>query len=257
MTHWRLHPALAQLIWDQGVGRVGGMGRGFATPRRAVLSALAALLALVWLSNAILSIIYREPYSEETFHSWLPLVPLIYAVWHAVKTAWQRPVEPIEWSPSEQEFAVGGPFRRRELVMYRIAVLLSATLMKTICAALLLLPDLHIAWAGFLGIFLGLAFVDILRLAMDIVVSQVKPRTYTILRGIVLAGAASVAGAALMKAISHSPSGPPGAGPAAILGWVTSFLDGALGVCSSPVGEALQLPFTVFARLVMAEEVTG
>ncbi|REJ92908.1 MAG: hypothetical protein DWQ34_11945 [Planctomycetota bacterium] len=257
MTHWRLHPALVRLLRFQGGGKLRRMSRGFATPRRAVLSLLATALALVWLSNAILSIIFREPYPEQTFRNWLPLVPLLYAIWHAVKTAWQRPEEPIEWTPSEREFAVGGPFRRRELVMYRVAVLLSATFLKATCAAMLLLPDLHIPWAGLLGIFLGLAFVDVFRLLIDIVVAQVSERTYTILRGLVLTAAASVTGAALMQAIQHSPGDATGAGPAAILAWVSRFFDGALNVCKSPIGEFLQTPFTVFARLVSADAVTA
>ena len=257
MTHWRLHPALGRLLVYQGTGKLRRMGRGFATPRRAVLSLLATVLALVWLSNAILSIIFREPYPEETFHSWLPLVPLLYAVWHAVKTAWQRPGEPIEWTPSERELAVGGPFRRRQLVMYRIAVLLSATFLKATCAALLLLPDLRVPWAGFLGIFLGLAFVDVFRLLIDIIVAQVSERTYTILRGIVLTAAASVTGAALMEAIRVSPDDALGAGPAAILAWVSRFFDGALNVCNSPIGETLQAPFRIFAHLVTADAITS
>ena len=232
------------------------MRRGFATPRRAVLSLLAAVLALVWLSNAVLSIIFRDAYPAESFHRWLPLVPLIYATWHAVKTAWRRPEDAIEWTPAEREFAAGGPFGRRELVMYRIAVVLSATLLKATCGTLLLLPDLKLAWAGFLGIFLGLAFVDMMRMAMDIIAAQVTTRTYMVLRGIVLAGAASAAGAALLMAMRLPTGELAGTGVTATMGWISRLFAGAGQICDSPIGLLLQSPFMVFTRVIAAPSVS-
>ena len=56
-----LHPALAQLLRHQASARLGRICRGFSTPRRLVLSCLGLLLALIWLSNAALTVFLRQP----------------------------------------------------------------------------------------------------------------------------------------------------------------------------------------------------
>lgn len=256
MHAWALDPALAQLLQFQGVSKLKRLARGFSTPRRAALSALALLLAAIWLGNAALSIIYRDPYHKESLHYWLPLVPLIYATWQLLKASWQRPEEPLEWTPAERELLCGGPFDRHSLIVYRIAVILSATLLKATCATLLLLPDLVVSWAGFVGIFLGLAFVDLLRVCIDMTAGGVSARTYRWLRAAVLFASAAFLVGGLAFALARPAEGAPTTGIAASVAWLLHFLRGLGDLLETPVGALLLAPFQVYSRVIAADAVT-
>lgn len=252
----QLHPALRQLLVFQGRARLRRIAGAFSTPRRAVLSALALTLALVWLSNALLSVVFRDPYDPAAFRRWLPLVPLLYVAWHLLKTAWRRPDEAFEWTPSEKELICGGPFTLREQVLYRAAVVLSATLLKAVCATLLLLPDLTIAWSGFLGILLGLAFADLIRMCIDIAAAGIGQRAYDMLRGAIAAAATAwVVSAILAMPELHAVAVDDG-GISGSLRWLFGFLHGAGRLLDTPLGTLLLAPFQVFAELVVARSVT-
>lgn len=252
----QLHPALRRLLVFQGQARLRRIAGAFATPRRAVLSALALTLALVWLSNAILSVVFRDPYDPAALRRWLPLVPLLYVAWHLLKTAWRRPDEAFEWTASERELICGGPFTLREQVLYRAAVMLSATLLKAVCATLLLLPDLAVAWSGFIGILLGLAFADLIRMCIDVTAAGIGQRAYDMLRGAIAAAATAWVVSAVLATPDLQPAVESGGGIAGSLRWLSGFLQGAGRLLDTPVGALALAPFQVFAELVVAQSVS-
>jgi hypothetical protein len=252
----RLHPALRELLVFQGRARLRRIAGAFATPRRALLSTLALTLALVWLSNAILSVIYREPYDPAALRRWLPLVPLLYVAWHLLKTAWRRPDEAFEWTPAERELVCCGPFTLRDQVLYRVAVMLTATLLKAVCATLLLLPDLTIASTGFLGILLGLAFADLIRMCIDVAAAGCGQRAYDMLRGGIAAGATALVVSAILATPDVQSISTDSAGITGSLTWLMAFLRGAGRLLDTPLGQLAQAPFQVFAELVIARSLT-
>lgn len=255
MSCWRLPPALAMLFRLQCAARVSRMKHGFATPRKMALSTIALLLMVTWMSNAVLSILYREPYEPGILRHWIPIVLLAYTVWHVVKTAWKPPEEPIEWTEAEREFVCDGPFSRREQLQYRMAVILTATLLKATCASLLLLPDLAVPWAGFLGIFLGLAFVDLVRLMADLVVARLPSARYRRYRRIVTTAAVLAACGGLYFAVTL-PSTPPADGFGASFHWLARLVGGFSHLLDTTAGLAIQAPFIVFATIVSAPVVS-
>lgn len=250
MPDWRLPPALSMLFRLQSAAKLTRLKRGFSTPRKMVLSTVALLLAFTWMSNAVLSVLFREPYDPETLRRWIPIVLLAYTAWHVVKTAWKRPEEPIEWTDSERDFVCGGPFSRREQLYYRIAVIVSATLLKATCASLLLLPDLMVPWAGFLAIFLGLAFVDLLRMTADILAAGIPTQNYLRYRWVVTTAALLTVGGGLYFAVTLPAGVPPENSLAATFHWMTRVFAGFGHVLDTPVGAAVQAPFAVFATIV-------
>jgi hypothetical protein len=240
------------LIRLQTSGKLARLRKGFSTPRKLVLSTISLLLAITWLSNAVLSILYREPYEADILRRWIPVVLLVYTVWHIVKTAWKRPEQPIEWTESERQFVCGGPFSRREQLLYRISVIFGATLLKATCASLLLLPDLKVPWAGFIGIFLGLAFVDLLRMKADIFAAAITRKQFLWYRWIVTSTAAMAVAGGLYFAFTL-PTGPqPSEGLAASFHWMTRVCAGFSRVLDTPVGLAALTPFAMFATAVAA-----
>jgi hypothetical protein len=251
MSCWRLPPALAMLFRLQCAARLARLKHGFSTPRKMALSTIALLLMVTWMSNAVLSILYREPYAPDVLRHWIPIVLLAYTMWHIVKTAWRRPEEPIEWTEPEREFVCDGPFSRREQLHYRIAVILTATLLKATCASLLLLPDLRVPWAGFLGIFLGLAFVDLLRMTADVVVARLPTVHYLRYRRVVTTAAVCTACGGLYFAITL-PATPPSDGLGASFHWMIRLVGGFNHLADTTAGLVVQAPFTTFATIVSA-----
>lgn len=251
MHCWRLPPALSTLFRQQSVARMARLKRGFSTPRKTVLSTIAAVLTVTWLSNAILSVLFREPYAADTLRHWIPVVLLAYTVWHVLKTAWKRPEEPIEWTESEREFVCNGPFSRREQLQYRIVVILRATLLKATCASLLLLPDLKVPWAGFVGIFFGLAFIDLMRLMVDIFAARISTRQFLWFRRTVTSLAALTAAAAFTVALTQ-PSSAPSDGLMASFQWMTRLFHGFAWLLDTRGGTVAQGPFLMFGAIVGA-----
>src|SRR5687767_5620348 len=143
MTPTILHPATMQLLRLQSRGRRRRMWAGFCQPRRLVLSAIACVLAVVWLGNAAMSIWLRETASPETLRALLSWGLALYATWHFTKAAFFRPESPFDWTPAERDLLLAIPLRPRDLVAYQLASVTVTTLLKAGLFTLLLLPDLR------------------------------------------------------------------------------------------------------------------
>ena len=95
-----------------------------------------------------------------------------------LKVAWKRPEEAIEWSPAEREIVCGGPFSRRELLTYRLTLVMRVTLFKSVITSLLLFSDLRVWSAGFLGIVLALGLLELWRMVLEIATYSISRRAY-------------------------------------------------------------------------------
>ncbi len=197
-----LNPSLSWLLRAQAHAKLHRLCLSFRRPRKLVLAVMALILAFVWLGNAIVSMLLREPYSTETLRNWIPLALMAYSLWHVLKIAWKRPEEAIEWSPAEREMIGGGPFSRQELLTYRLTAVMTATFFKALCASLLLFPDLPVWPAGFLGLLLALAFLELSRMALEIATHSIRPRAYLLLRVGVFGAAGAIAVSAFVTAFS-------------------------------------------------------
>ena len=164
-----LHPAVFLLLWCKYKAAFRKCKRAFSSRRRILYSTIGILLALVYLSQVILSILLRESLDPQRFRESVPLGLTVYTLWHLVRTAFKRPEVPIAWTPAEIEQLSGAPFSRLDLLAYRFGAILNAALIKAFCFSLLMLPDLTIWLAGFVGAFLALFFVDLWRVWIEIV----------------------------------------------------------------------------------------
>lgn len=245
--------ALMQLIGLQSRARLRRLGQRLSSRRRLVTTLLGSALAIVWLVNAVASILLRKPYPVETFTSWVSLSMLLYFTWHVVRVAWKRPESAIEWSPAEDELLCGGPFTRGELLSYRLTVILTSTLLKAGIATLFLLPDLAHAWCGFLGFLLALTFLEYFRIALETAATGVSARTYHAARAIVFLGLLLV-GLAAMRDVSHAgeltSTESQTAWEALAARWGGS-LDAAR---ESWIGRGIESPFRVFTAIITIRE---
>lgn len=253
MTTNILHPALAQLLRHQASARLGRICRGFSTPRRLVLSCLGLLLALIWLGNAALTIFLREPLDPATLHGIIPLGLLVYSFWHIVRVAYRRPEETIEWTPAEREQLCGRPFERRDLLLYRFGPIITSAALKATCFSLLLMPDLRLPVVGLIGALLALLFVDLFRMAVQIVAGGVGRQTYRRLRIAVLA-TLSIASVCALANTFRSPIALQAGKSRGSLGLMMHVLESAAELRETWIGTILELPFHVFGNVITAQQ---
>lgn len=250
-----LPPSLKLMLRLRFVGLSRRVQQGLSSPRKALLSSLAILLACVWLGNAIASILFREPYEPETFRRGFLLSLFGYGIWPFLRCAASRPEEEIEWSPAEKEFLLGGPFSRKELIVYRLHVILTSTVVKSLSVSLLLMPDLDSLSLGFLGVLLALSFLELTRLATEVFFWGLPEKTFRIIRLLTLGSAAALALycaiAAIEQTISH-----PGVGPVAF-SLIINFFQMLKACFDTPVGYVLTAPLSVFVVLVASAGVNG
>ena len=248
-------PALLRLFAAQAQAKLLRIHRAFQSPRKALFSVLGAALAVLWLGNAAASVLFRDPFSREVLAHGVSGSLLLYGLWHVLKSAMQRPEDAIEWTPAEFIMVNGGPFRRAELVGYRLAGVLSAALLKSCAFMLFMWPDLRMPPVAFLGILCGLAFLDLLRMAVEIASFSVSDRTYARFRMLTF----TVFGWALLMAGVHALCQPnaveAASSPAGIslLGGVLRSLDALRATWAVRL---LETPFWLFGQAVVAERWT-
>jgi hypothetical protein len=251
-----LHPALAQLLRAQTSAKWRRLRRTCSTRRRLFLSVLAALLAVIWCGNVVMSILLRQPTAPERFERMVPMGLAVYAVWHVLKTAFKRPEEAIEWTPAEREFVCAGPFERHQLIFYRLASILNATLAKATCFTLLMLPDLRQPWGGWVGMFLALVFLDLLRLNVEITTHGLATRTYRAFRGATAALSTTVVVSSLVIAFSTPPNWHA---QSTHLTWaiLRHILGASAQLFDTLPGRVALAPFQMFAHLIVASELSA
>lgn len=252
MQSLAIHPALWRLLRFQALGKLRKLRANFSSPRRQVLSLLAVLLAMVWLGNAVAGMLLRDAYDPAIFQRWMSRGLLLYFCWHLIHVAYSRPESALEWSPAEQILLCGGPFSRRELFTYRLLGIFSATLPKAAIVTFVFWPDLPMIWSGFLGVLLGLVFLEYLRVILQTLASGMSARQYLAFRVAVFAAVIAVVGSGFGHAVSLME------------------LDGknhwlflrewalAMGAINdSPTGQLLEAPFRLFAGVIIAGAVNG
>jgi len=188
MTTTVFNPAIVQLLMLQSRGRRRRMWGRFCQPRRLVLSAVACVMAVVWLGNAAMTIWFRESAFPETLRALLSLGMVLYAGWHFAKAAFFRPESPVDLTPAEREILVAMPLRSRDLVAYQLASVTVTTCLKAGLFTLLLLPDLHSALMGLAGLLLAMMILEILRIAIDIATWGMGRSAFLVYRAAVVAG---------------------------------------------------------------------
>lgn len=246
------HPATWQLLGYQSRAKLSRISSAFRSPRRKILSSVAVILGCVWVSQAVATVMYRQAADPQKLMFWLPLGLLSYSIWHLVKTVTRPPVEPFEWTPAELEMCCAAPISRTQLIGYRMTSILSSALVKSICFSVVMIPDLTIWAAGLLGIFLGLVFVDLIRIGFEQVFHGLSKFGQVVCRAMVLGCLISVAGWSMFKCLTGPGSSADVASPGALL-FFQNFIGEMLTMMASPIGILLLSPFKPFSEVILAD----
>ena len=183
------HRSLFQLSKFQFAGKVRRVANAFRSRRKIILSILAILLGCVWLGQTVLAILFREPADPQSLRTWLSVSLLLYCVFHFIKIACRKPVEPFEWTAAEQQNLLSAPLTRKHLVTWRLTSYLMATAAKALCFAVVMIPDLPSIAVGYAGMFLGLSMIDLVRVLLERVAwtaASTSKRCWTIVRSCML-----------------------------------------------------------------------
>jgi hypothetical protein len=246
------YPAMIQLLLLQSRGRRRRMWGRFCQPRRLILSAIACVMAVVWLGNAAMTIWLRESASPHTLRAMLSLGLMLYAGWHFAKAAFFRPESPFDWTPAKREILAAMPLRPRDLVAYQVASVTVTTILKAGVFSLLLLPDLRSVPMGLAGLLLAMMMLEMLRMAIDIATWGMGRAAFLAYRVAVVAGLVA-AGFAVGSVIVRDDafSGQINVGD----GLLQRLLDLLVHLNDSALGYAA-LPFQPFIDLILADGMT-
>ena len=247
------HPATLELLRLQSRGRRRRLWQRLRQKRRLALSLVAATLAVVWLGNAAMTVWLRESASPDTLRSLLSWGFVLYATWHLAKAAFFRPEHPFEWSDAERETLSTVPLRPRDLVGYQLASVTVTTVVKAALFTLLLLPDLRSVPVAVVGVLLAMLYLELLRMAVDVVAWGLPRRVYLAYRTVVVAGLVA-GGLAIGWTIARSDAfrGRIELGD----GVLDRFLTILTSLDSTTIGYAA-LPFRPLVDLIAADSITA
>ena len=194
----------------------------------------------------------RQSADRSDLMLWIPLGLLVYSLWHLIKIVSKKPVEPLEWTPAEDEFLRAAPITRTQLITYRLTSIFSAAVLKAICFSLIMIPDLKIWIFGFVGMLLGLVFVDLFRVAFELFFHGLTKSGQMICRILVIGCLVGVVGSTLIQSLYSPTAAAEIASPGALL-FFKGFVGDLFGLASTSVGAALLLPFRSFSELILTE----
>jgi hypothetical protein len=249
-----MHPALFQVLRF----RIGALLRrrwcALRTGRNPVGLVIVAVLFVAWLGGIAAATALRETFSLEHVRGSIANGLLVYTLWVCAKTAVKRPEQDLGWSTAERGVLLAGPFTRRQLLVYHLAGMSTTAVFKTLCVCLVLFRDLPNWPLGFLALLLGMTFLELLRMAVEMISFGASRRLYAAFRFAVLlvfywlaaTGTAFIAGDLARLAAN---------GAANVDAVFASSLHAAERLCETVPARAAAAPFDVFARLATAPSI--
>src|SRR5688572_9932909 len=237
-----MDPALLKLMRLQSRALLRRLGRGLRTFRGAAFFALGLAVFILWIGPAVWSASQQR---AEPAHvrAVVPLILLAVVLLSALSGAGDKA---IAFTPGEVDFLFPGPFRRRDLLFYKLAKSTFAALFSALILSVALLRNATLWVACFLGCFLSLLFVQFFSTALVLLGQAVSERAYTRTRKAMLAVLVVLAALAIREVLArHNLSDP-----------ASLDLHGAIQMLNhSTAGKILLAPTGVFSQTLTAERI--
>ena len=225
------------LIWLRGVAWARLWSRSLRTFKGALLGAVGSLVFLPMALAVFLAPRVQTGAQAEAIRLYGPLALLAYCVLNVALTSGDRSVH---YTPAEVNFLFPGPYRPRQLLLYKVAGGLAPALLTALTLCFAFAHHATRFVAAYAGLFLGLELLYLFSLSVGLLVSTFGALAFTRARRLMLAGL----GAAALAAV-WSVGRPALALPAGEL------LDRAV---RSPAVSALVAPFRPFVSTFTAEK---
>jgi hypothetical protein len=233
-----IHPALSQLMRLQFRGALRRTGRAMRTPKGAVFAIIGGAVLVVWLGSVLGSVLMGTRTDPAKVRALAPVVLLLLCVANLFGGGGEKA---IAFTPGEINFLFPGPFTRRELLLYKLAKTVAATVAFAGFMSLVLLPHAGGYVAAFVGAFLGVLFTHLLALTVVMTGQAVGERAYTRGRRLALL----LLGVAVAFAVAPAVAAASRAGAAEFVS----------SLQNSTAAQVLLAPFTVFTRVFTARAI--
>ena len=202
------------------------------------LLGLAAML--MWLGSQVMAFFFARHVQgdPQILHDVLP-VALFGMVLMSVLGALR--VEGVHFTAAEVDFLFSGPFSRRQLLLYKLSSGMLAWLFTALVFSMMLMCYASLWIAAFLGLFLTMAFMQLLSTALVLAGQALAQKVYSRARKIVLL--AIIAVAVIAGAC-----------------WVPTFFEQGIVETAHRVRQSaawfwLMLPLEPFVRTISAEKI--
>lgn len=232
-----LHPALRLLIRRNLRAKLRRLRSAFRSPKRMAASLFMLVFFAFIVGQSVLVAVVNGPTDPALARSTIPVGLLAMTVLNLILT---KPETGIVFLPAEVDFLFPAPFRRSELLVYKIigAALTSAAL--GLFFSLFAFRYVPVWFAGFVGITLSLMFLQLIQMAVALLASTVQETAYTRGRRYVLIGVVLVIAVGLAAALATDGAN--------IVTVATHWRD-------SWIGMAVLAPFEMFGRTITAETI--
>jgi len=236
MTDSVFPKALGLLLQMQVRGRLRKITRGTRTVKGKLYLCLMLGMISLGLGPSVGAGLFMPPPEPAFVRSFLSPGLLTFALLTLITTG---PDSGIFFIAAEVDLLFPAPFRRRALLLYRLAGLGLGVLFTALMFSLFLLQHVRYWVFGFYGICMALAFIQLVPITLTLLISIVGQRAYTRGRRLALLAVAGLfAVSALQVAGQHVEGGA--------IKYVMRFH-------TTQVGKSLLAPFEVFSRTITAE----
>lgn len=245
------HPALRGLFIQNVAAKTSKAIHSLRSPRRMVVTVIALLLGCLWLSQIVMSIFLREPADPGMLRERIALGLVGFLLFQMLKIVYRKPVEPFEWTPSETQILKTAPISRAALVVYRMTTTAFSAALKALCFVLVMIPDLHYLLAGFIGMTLGLCFLELMRIITEVIVYGCGRRNLKFLRIAATVAVAGFVGSAIF-AVSQQPGVEEKLASPAAYQFLWAIVLQLAEYTRTTVGVIFVYPFRCFSDIILA-----
>jgi Putative ABC exporter len=235
-----MHPALYKLTLLTFKASVRRLFRGARTVRGALLIVFTIGIFAMMIGPSLFVATLRNNPAGRIFSGlaepYLPLLLLGVTLMFIFTTAGERA---LYFSPSEVDFLFPAPFHRRDILVFKLTKLLVGLILMSLIFSTSCLLYLNSWLSAFVGIFLALAFVQLLALATAFLGQIVSEHAYNSRRRLILLSIGVLLLAALAQMLWQTPLQSPA--------------ELARSLRGSWAGMVLLAPFEVFSHAILAK----
>jgi hypothetical protein len=230
-----LPPALRLLMRLQMRARWRNMLRGARTVKGALYLCVMLGLFSMSLIPALMALLLHQKSDPTMIRPWLAPGLFLYCILTLISSG---PESGIFFLPAEVDFLFPAPFRRRDLLVYKLGGMAMSVILVSLMFSMFLYPLVGYWILGFTGVFLAMSFIVLFPTAVTQVIAIVGERAYTRGRKMVLGTVVLALVIAAGQVLARGAGG-------GIFGFVRE-------LTASRAGVWLLAPFDVFARVITA-----
>ncbi len=238
-----MHPALLKLLAFSIKSGFRRTFRGARTLKGFCLIVFAVgTMALTIAPSLVMATTMRGRPDVPQFGGWVqPYLPLMLLAVTIAIVSGAASDAAIAFTPAEIDFLFPAPFKRRELLVYKLAKLFLGSLLTACFLSISCMLFLGPWLSAFVGIFLTLIFINLIAIVLALARQIVAEQAYTLTRKVVVAVVGTLAAVGVAQVLLQTS-----------LGDISSL---ATRFRATGTGRVILAPFEVFGHAIMAPSV--